>query len=279
MIKYQTLDNIPLEVIYQTFMDVFSDYQVTFNLSYEDFLITLMKKGYDSHFSIGAFYNKKLIGFILNGVRMWNYQLTIYDIGTGVIPQMRKHGITSQMFNKIKQIIKQTNIKQYLLEVIQTNEKAYNFYQKEGFQVQRLFKCYQIKKKQFNFIQNHEVKHVNYHDVNNLQDFWNCQPSWQNSNASLSAIKEQYFYSVVYDQNRIVGYGIIDKMSGDIGQMAVDPQYRNQGIGRSILIDLIKRTDASSIKILNVEDSITQQFLTHLGFINYVDQYEMILNL
>lgn len=279
MIKYQTMDNIPLDVIYNTFMDVFSDYQVTFHLSYEDFLVTLTKKGYDSHFSIGAFYNKKLIGFILNGVRMWNHRLTIYDIGTGVIPQMRKYGITSQMLREMKKIIKQTSIKQYLLEVIQTNEKAVNLYRKEGFQVQRLFKCYEIKKKEFNLIQNHEVKHVDYHDINNLQDFWNCQPSWQNSNDSLSAIKEQYFYSVVYNQNKIVGYGIIDKVSGDIGQMAVAPQYRNQGIGRSILTDLIKRTDASSIKILNVEDLITQKFLTNLGFINYVDQYEMILNL
>lgn len=279
MVEYQTLDNISLDVIYHAFMDVFSDYQVTFHLSYEDFLATLKRKGYDGHFSVGAFYNQKLVGFILNGVRMWNHQLTIYDIGTGVIPQMRKHGITSQMLSEMKKIIKQTSIKQYLLEVIQTNEKAVNLYRKEGFQVQRPFKCYEIKKKQFNLIQNYEVKHVDYYDVDNLQDFWNCQPSWQNSNASLSAIKEQYFYSVVYDQNRIVGYGIIDKMNGDIGQMAVDPQYRNQGIGRSILTDLIKRTDASLIKVLNVEDPITQQFLNNLGFINYVDQYEMILNL
>lgn len=279
MIKYQTLENTSIDVIYHAFMNAFSDYQVSFDLSYEDFQNILLKKGFDASISIGAFDNDILVGFILNGLRMWNQRLTGYDLGTGVIPHMRKQGITSQMLYQVKEVMKHKHIQQYLLEVIQTNTNALHLYQKNGFQIQRELKSYQIKKEDYKKIQKYNIKHVDYFEIKHLQDFWNCQPTWQNSYDSIYVVKENFLYSVVYQNNQIVGYGIVDKTNGEIPQIAVHPQYRNQGIGRSLLTDLIQRTTASQIKILNVEDQSTQQFLNHLDFENYIDQYEMILNL
>lgn len=276
MISYRTLNTVSTKMIYETFMKVFADYQVKFTLSYEDFSKMLLKKGYNGSYSIGAFKQDKLIGFILNGLRTWNGKKTLYDLGTGVIADMQHCGITSEMFAQMKKIASSINIDQYLLEVIQSNDSALQLYLKKGFKIQRELKCFQIKKENYQVIKKYEVSHVDYLDLNELSCFWNYQPSWQNSNDSLIAVKEQFYYSVVYDKNKIVGYGVINKKSGDIGQLAVLPAYRKKGIGKSILSDLIQRTSGSVIQVLNIDDQDTQLFLKHQGFENFVDQYEML---
>ena len=40
--------------------------------------------------SVGAFEHGELTGIVLNGVRYWDGEKTIYDLGTGVIPAFRK---------------------------------------------------------------------------------------------------------------------------------------------------------------------------------------------
>lgn len=78
-----------------------------------------------------------MVGFILNGLRSWNGKTTVYDIGTGVIIDYRRQGITSNMLLNVKEILKQKQVEQYLLEIIQSNTSAVQFYKKEGFKVKR----------------------------------------------------------------------------------------------------------------------------------------------
>ncbi len=81
--------------------------------------------------------------------------------------------------------------------------------------------------------------------------------------------------------NKIVGYGIIDKKTGDIPQIAVNKDYRGEGIARSIITDMIKNTDPHKISVLNVDDQSesTKNFLLQLGFEYSVSQYEMLLKI
>lgn len=41
MYSYKTLENIELEVIYNTFVEAFSDYQVKFDISFDNFQIIM----------------------------------------------------------------------------------------------------------------------------------------------------------------------------------------------------------------------------------------------
>ena len=79
----------------------------------------------------------------------------------------------------------------------------------------------------------------------------------------------------------IVSCGIIDKETGDILQIAVDENFRSRGVATSLLSDLIKNTESSNITMLNIDSRMKPMldFLTKLGFKNYVTQYEMILYL
>lgn len=281
MFSYKILNETSIEMLHEAFVDAFSDYQVKVDLPISKFQEMLQRRGYVAEISMGAFVNEKLVGFVLNGLRMWNGKLTVYDAGTGVIGEYRRQGVTSNILSNIKSVIKEKGVEQYLLEVLKPNESAVKLYKNQGFEIERELECFQLDKTQYSPIINHNVDHVNDLDLNNLKHFWDFSPSWQNSIDSINAASEKFIYSVVRVDNTIVGYGIIDKKSGDIPQIAVDKNFRGKGIGRSIITDLIKNTENSKISVLNVDgqDQALQNFLLKLGFKNIVTQYEMVFKI
>ena len=103
----------------------------------------LINKGFNPCISLGLFHNNKLIGFVLNGKRKWNGKETAYDMGTAIIPDYRTCGFSKKMIVKVTEILKENNIEQYLLEVIQNNIKAFELYKSQGFQITRNFSVLQ----------------------------------------------------------------------------------------------------------------------------------------
>ncbi|EDU36729.1 GNAT family N-acetyltransferase [Clostridium sporogenes] len=281
MLEYRTLNKTSIETLHKAFLDAFSDYQIEVDLSIERLKQMLQRRGYVPEISIGAFKNDLLVGFILNGLRSWNGKTTVYDIGTGVIIDYRRQGITSSMLLNVKEILKQKQVEQYLLEVIQSNTSAFQFYKKEGFQVKRNFPCFELDKKCYVPLKKYKVEHTNRMAWEQLTEFWDFEPSWQNSMDSINAVSEEFLYSIVHFDNTIVGYGIINKKTGDIPQIAVNKHYRGKGIGRSIITDLMENTESHKISVINVDDEskCTKDFLIKLGFEYIVGQYEMFLKI
>jgi ribosomal protein S18 acetylase RimI-like enzyme len=281
MLDYKTLNKTSIETLHEAFRNAFSDYQVEMNLSIETFKQMLQRRGYAPEISIGAFENDRLVGFVLNGLRSFNGKTTVYDIGTGVIIDYRRQGVTSNMLLNVKEILREKQIEQYLLEVIQSNASAIQLYKKEGFKIQRNFSCFKLDKKSFVPLKNHKVEHTDQMAWEQLREFWDFEPSWQNSIDSILAVSEEFLYAIVHYDNTIAGYGIINKKTGDIPQIAVNKNDRGKGIGRSIVTDLIVHTESHKISVLNVDDEskCTKDFLIRLGFEPIVSQYEMLLNI
>ena len=113
----------------------FSDYEVSMELSLEAFNYFNRRRGVRYNLSIGAVEGDNLIGFILNATGMWEGRLTCYDCGTGVIPEFRQKGIGNQIFEELLPLLRREGVKQYLLEVIQTNTAAFNLYKNRKFQI------------------------------------------------------------------------------------------------------------------------------------------------
>lgn len=281
MLEYRTLNKTSIETLHKAFLDAFSDYQIEMDLPIERLKQMLQRRGYVPEISIGAFKNDLLVGFILNGLRNWNGKKTVYDIGTGVIIDYRRQGITSSMLLNVKEILKQKQVEQYLLEVIQSNTSALQFYKKEGFKVKRNFSCFALDKRRYVPLKEYKVEHTNRMEWEQLTEFWDFEPSWQNSIDSIKVVSEEFGYSNVRFENTIVGYGVINKRTGDIPQIAVNKHYRGKGIARSIITDLIKNTESHKISVLNVDDQskCTIDFLTELGFEHIIGQYEMLLKI
>ncbi|KEI78000.1 GNAT family acetyltransferase [Clostridium botulinum A2 117] len=284
MFIYDTLENIGIETLHETFLNAFSDYQVKMDLPLFKFQHMLQRRGYVPKVSIGAFNDDILVGFVLNGVRNWDGKLTAYDTGTGIIEAYRKQGITSNMLLNVRQLFQQMGVEQYLLEVIQSNTSALQLYKKQGFKILRDFECFHLDKNKYNPITTYKVEHVdmiNSNDWRELIEFWDFAPSWQNSIDSINDVSDSFIYSIVHLDDNIVGYGVIDKKTGDIPQIAVNKNYRRKGIARSIITDLIKNTESYNINVINVDgrSKSMKDFLLKLGFECGVSQYEMILKL
>ena len=285
MFDYKTLENTNIEMLYKGFLGAFSDYQVEIDLSLFDFCQLLQRRGYVPGISIGAFKDEELVGFVLNGLRNWRGEQTVYDIGTGVIREYRKQGITNNMLLKVKELFNKKDVSRYLLEVIQSNTSAVRIYKKQGFKIIRNLLCFELDNKdEYDHSMAYKVEHVNRIKSNEwklMTSFWDFIPSWQNSIDSINAVSDTFVYSVVRVNNTKIGYGIVSKKTGDIPQIAVDKNYRHKGIGRSIITDLLKNTESQKIRIFNIdEDSESMtNFIFKSGFKYKVGQYEMALKL
>lgn len=285
MVDFKTLEGTRMEILHTAFIEAFSDYQVKMNLPFEKFKIMLERRGYSPKFSMGAFKDGELIGFILNGIRSWQGKTTVYDCGTGVIPEYRKQGITSKMFSEVLSLLQGSNIEHYLLEVIQSNDAAVNLYKKQGFFITRDFSCFRIDKNLIRETPFSSIKYEPYNieliDWELFKSFWDFEPSWQNSVDSVMAVSDMFEVIIAESDGRTVGYGIIDRVTGDIPQLAVHKDYRGKGIGHNILKRLIQFTESRNISFINIDNKCTSsiEFLENQGFDNFVNQYEMMLNI
>ena len=79
--------------VHETFLEAFSDYLITFQLTREQLERHILLNAVDLNLSVGCFQDERLVGFTLNGFGMWGGKSTIYDAGTGVIPELQKAGI------------------------------------------------------------------------------------------------------------------------------------------------------------------------------------------
>ena len=162
MCEYRSLENVKLEVIYETFIEAFSDYQVKLDLSFIKFKNMMIRRGLVPEMSVGIFENDRLVGLILNGVRVWNGKMTVYDLGTGVIAEYRKRGLTGEALKVVKNLCREKGIECYLLEVLQGNTGAVELYKKSGFEITREFDCYTLKKENIKNMKDIEVRKVEF---------------------------------------------------------------------------------------------------------------------
>jgi len=281
------LSNISLEKIYKTFVEAFSDYHVKFTLSFDDFLFMMNRRGMNRDLSFGAFENERLLGFTLNGLGLWNGFLTAYDTGTGIIPDYRKKGLAKRIFHESLPVLRQNNIKQYLLEVLKQNKVAYELYIKLGFEVNREFDYYVFKK---NDIKNYafakcpnkiRIEETDEIDWAKAISFFDFEPSWQNSLEAIKRSFDSYFRIAAYKNEDLVGFGFLQKSNGDIPQIAVNKDFRRKGIGSAIFRKLIDINQIENFQIINTEktDIGMKKFLEHFNIFPSGGQYEMILKL
>ena len=286
MEEIKILTGVAEGVPHKAFVEAFSDYQVKMDFPLWKFQGMLKRKGYNSDFSMGYFSEGKLVGFIFNGYREYRGRKTVYDLGTAVIPGYRKKGITSKVFKKVQELLKEKGAEVYLLEVIQSNTPAVELYKKNGFTVTRSFNCLNYNKEKEITFKNREEMTLKPLEITEevlmaLSYFWDFYPSWQNSISSVVAYKEAFQGVIAVEEGDIVGYGIIDRRTGDIPQLAVDKNKRRQGIGTAILGYLKDNTEAKGIVMLNIEKGTSnlEDFLISRGFESGVTQYEMTLDI
>lgn len=286
MISIKSLSGVTIQRIYDAFVNAFSDYVEPFNLSYEQLKYMIERRGFDLHLSFGAFNKDELVGFTLNGIGDWNGILTAYDTGTGIIKEFRKKGIATKLFNESLPILRENNISQYLLEVIRTNKSAYELYRKAGFDVTREFDYYISTKDKISINKNKlnkdfPIKEIKTPNWELFKTFWDFIPSWQNSIDSINRKLEYFIILGLFEKDSVVGYGIIEKETGDIPQLSIDKKYRRNGLATTLFYRLLQYSENDEIKIINTPNTFYpfKNFAKSINLTTGFGQYEMLLKL
>jgi ribosomal protein S18 acetylase RimI-like enzyme len=281
--EIKPLTKFSFHKLYAAWNEAFKDY--VRHWTKEELATMLHRRGYLPELSFGAFEHDELVSFTLNGTGDWNGQKTAYDTGTGTIRAYRGKGLATSIFNASLPFLKQAGITQYLLEVLQDNTKAISVYTGIGFTTTRSLNYFvqeftNLKLRETTAV-SFQLRTMSLPSIDEVSSFWDFMPSWQNNHASILRKPEDFISVGAYNNDTLIGYGIIVPSMGDIPQLAVHKAYRKQGVGSAILKELLQHNKSSVVKIINTDAAYAPMttFLQSNGIQQSGAQFEMIKQL
>ena len=265
------------QTIAPVFTKAFSDYLVKISVTPESLAIKFKQESIDLNWSIGAYDNDKLVGFILHGYRDLNGGL-LYNGGTGVIPSSRGHHLTEKMYQWIIPVAKSKGVRQLSLEVIKQNERALYVYKKLGFTIQKELIIYSGTKSTTDVSIPFQIKQLDKLPV--ATDWWNSQPSWPGKSESLQQIEGELFIAGAFTNKELIGYIAVLK-TGRLFQLVVHPQFRKKKIAFALLQFCFSHLQPETFIAINIDsrDTETNNFFTSIGWKEVVRQFEMTLDI
>ena len=280
-VAYRFLTIADSDSLYHCFVAAFSDYEVDMRMSQDQFTQRMVRDGVQLELSVGAFSANEMIGFCINGVGPWQGHNTVYDAGTGVVPQHRGRGVGKEMFDFMAPPLREAGFYQYLLEVIDSNLPALSLYRKLGFHETRKLAVFrsEVPVETASESIGVELGDVQKPDWRFYQSFWDGNPSWQNSIESIERIVKGKCVVGARLNDEYIGYGIVSELSGNVLQLAVARGYRRGGVGTAILAALQNKVSSGEpLKVNNIDFDLegSLAFYQASGFKLALSQYEMI---
>src|SRR5581483_4747711 len=263
MIEVRSLEGVSFERMTDAFNDAFSDYDIPARYTVEYLTNLVTRRGYRPDLAVGAFDEGRLVGFVFNCLDGDE----AYNSGTGVTISHRRRGIARQLMQRS---IETLPAKRYFLEVIETNERAAALYRQLGFVERRRFQCWSFESGGVS------PPFESGRMAAALQKEWfDMEPSWQNSLASLRRAHEPY--EVLGDDR---GFVVVFPSNGDVPLLAVRRDVRRRGVGRALL-EIAAAGVHKPLRIMNIDDRAAGiiAFLEKCGARRTVRQIEMVRTL
>jgi ribosomal protein S18 acetylase RimI-like enzyme len=274
------LDDESFSIAHRKFLEAFSDYIISFQLSEQQFHNHMVLNAVDLNRSVGCFDGRELVGLSLNGFGRWNGVRTVYDAGTGVIPTHRKRGVSELMFGMMLPLFRDEGYGQCLLEVISSNEPAVRLYEKLDFEKTRSLYLMQAQElnEHPNIPDGIEFREIEDPDMTFLAGFGDGEPSWQNSTEAIERSLIMKRVIGAFSGGDCVGYVAFSAGVGRVAQIAVRPEFRRRGIGGRLLAEL--KADARpgyNLQVINIDGNLTEsvEFFRNRGFEVILEQFEM----
>lgn len=281
--EFRSLEHVDFDTLFHGFERAFADYEIHFEK--EEVRAMLTRRGYDPKLSFAAFDNDEIVAFTLNGIGTFDGFATAYDTGTGTVKEYRGQGLAGKVFEHSLPYLRESGIRQYLLEVLQNNSNAIAVYRRMNFATTREFDCFRQKIEDIAGADNRAddciIEPVEMDFISRNQDFCDFLPSWQNSMESIRRGESGLLFLGAMIGGKAVGFCVFDPCSGDLTQIAVKNQFRRRGIASMLLDKAKKRMKTDFIKVINVsaEDQTLHPFLENRNFAPGSSQYEMKLML
>lgn len=280
--EFKTLANTSIDEILSVFNHSFSDYIVPFHLTKEVLISKIAAEKLDMNISVGAFEEGRLVSFILQAEKIENGEKTIYNGGTGVVPESRGKGLVRKMYDFIIPLLKERNADILLLEVIEGNKAAIRAYENLGFTIVRKLNCFNGNINSGKGNTTVTIKELTAFQWDKFGSFWDIEPSWQGSVFILEDMLRDCLILGAFRDEILVGYIIYNPVSRKIYQIAVDKNHRNQEIGTRLFDGINEINNGQTIAFNNVHDTSenTYTFLEKtIGLNNWLSQFEMKRNI
>jgi ribosomal protein S18 acetylase RimI-like enzyme len=265
VIKIRSLKGIDYDVMVEAFNDAFSDYAVPAKYSVEYLRDLVLRRGYRPDLAAGAFDGGRLVGFVFNCVD----GDAAYNSGTGTVISHRRRGIARQLMQRS---IETLPVTRYILEVIETNERAAALYRDLGFVETRRVQCWTYEcRTGFSPSDPAEARPT----LDLIRSWCDVAPTWQNEVASIHRATEPY--EVVGDERAAA---VVFPSNGDVPLFAVAREHRRKGLGRALLAATAARA-GKRLRIMNVDDRDAgiAAFLEKCGAQRMIRQIEMVIEL
>jgi ribosomal protein S18 acetylase RimI-like enzyme len=276
--EFQFLDKIEFSTVHQAFVGAFSDYIIPMRPTYEQLREMFDRRGANMAISAGAFLDRKLVGFTINAIDTYQKLRTVYDTGSGVLPEYRRRGISDAIFRLLLPKLKEAGAEQYLLEVFEQNVPAVRLYEKTGFRVSRKFQAFRrsigsAASQNSRFEIREIVPEWSY-----WARQWDWEPSWQNSIRSIERSLAPKTILGIFSENTCIGYGIVYPSSGDVPHFCIVPEFRRRRAGTLLMHALQNSAGVDrELRAINIESTAETaiHFLESCGFQKFGTQLEM----
>ncbi len=265
----------------------FSDYFIDIDIDEQGYSRKFALEGVDFSHSVAAFEGERMIGTTMNGVAQWHGVKTVYDAGTAVVPEYRRKGASTRMFEYLLPHLEQNGFEKYVLEVIARNEPAIGLYEKLGFRPHRKLGVFKHQKNAEDFSESRpngktcEMRTLELKDVIDTELFSDTRLTWQNSNDWLRrADAIGYHMEIVGAEvdGTLAGIGAVAPASGKVQRIAVEREFRRMGIGRQLLRYLAKKSEKELIFVnVDLGEADMIGFLAACGCEKTIEQFEMEL--
>jgi len=269
--RIRSLKGIDYDVMAEAFNDAFSDYAVPAKYSVEYLRDLVLRRGYHPDLAAGAFDGPRLVGFVFNCLD----GDAAYNSGTGTVISHRRRGIARQLMERS---IETLPVKRYVLEVIETNERAAALYRDLGFVETRRVQCWTWEPTggAAGFSPpTGGLKAAAPQTLDLIRSWCDVAPTWQNEVASIRRANEPY--TVAGDER---GAAVVFPSNGDVPLLAVAPAHRRQGVGRELLA-AAHAAAGKRLRIMNIDDRDAgiAAFLEKCGAQRMIRQIEMVIEL
>lgn len=242
----------------------------------------LIRRGYDPKLSFAAFDDGRMVAFSFTGTGTFDGVPTAYDIATGTVKEYRGRGVAGMIFNHALPFLKEAGVRQYMLEVLQTNDKAIAVYRKMNFEVTRELDCFRQSVDCIDYGMVNDDCTVDQIDVESVRlagEWCDFVPSWQNSFESIGRGASGLTCLGAFVGGIMEGYCVFDPQTGDLTQIAVGRGSRRNGIASRLFKEATSRFMTGAVKVLNVgsDDAAMAAFLKSRNIPLSSKQYEMRL--
>ena len=266
-----TLEHCSVSEITNTFNEAFQDYVIRIELTEESMQAKMKSEGISLAHSFGAFDDGKLVGLILHGCDTMDGEPWIYNGGTGVIPLYRGKSIVQKIYDHCFPILAKQGYKKHVLEVIETNHRAFHIYQKTGFKVTRTLGVYQLDTALLS--SQHFVEQLDEIPYDLLQHS-EIRPAWQNS---IERAPEMYRMLGIKHEGEVVAFAAFVAGTGKIRQFLVHREFRRRGMARALMAAVQEEAGGAPLLVVNVDENYAPMklFLQKMGFARTLGQHEM----